>query len=123
MAPVLIVLMLGVFQIAIYMQNYNAVRSIASDTSRYVMVEYQKGNNPATEEIRSVALSMATTAPYLLDSDQLEVDVTRPTVSRVNGAIEFNIELTYAMNDLLPFVDLPFFNLSYSRPVFAALAA
>jgi Flp pilus assembly protein TadG len=121
LAPVILVLMIGVFHVAVYMQNYNAVKSIASDTSRYVMIEYQKGNNPAAEEIRSVALSLATNAPYMLDSDQLDVNVTQAPSSRVNGAIEFNIELTYAMDDWLPLVDLRVFDLSYSRPVFAAI--
>ena len=42
LAPVFISLMLGVVEVGMYMQNYSAVRSLASDASRFAAVEYQK---------------------------------------------------------------------------------
>lgn len=121
LAPVILTLMFGIFHVALYMQNYNAVRSVASDIGRYVMVEYQKGNNLSETEIRSVALSMATGPRYILKTDQLEINVNRSTASRVTGAMEFGINITYNMEDLIPFVTLPNFQIAYSRPVFVAI--
>lgn len=44
LAPTILALMLGVLQIGIGMQNYNAMRSVASDVMRYAVVNYQTGN-------------------------------------------------------------------------------
>jgi Flp pilus assembly protein TadG len=118
LAPVLIIMMIGVFHVAVYVQNYNAIRSIASDAGRHVMVEYQKGNDLDDLEIRAIVLSLATTSPYLLDSDRLEIDVTRATTSRVTGATEFDVDIEYDMADFLPIVELPALQLTYSRPIF-----
>ena len=67
LAPVLIVATIGVFHVAIYMQNYNSLRSIASDTARRVMIEYQKENQVSPIEIEAIARSIAVGAPYLLE--------------------------------------------------------
>ncbi len=123
LAPVILVLMIGVFHVAVYVQNYNAVRSVVSDAGRHVMVQYQKDNTLAESEIHSVMLSIATSSPYLLDTDRLEIDVDREATSRVSGTIEFDIDVVYDMQDWLPFVDLPTLQLSYSRPVFVVQPA
>lgn len=118
LAPILITLMVGVFHTGVYLQNYNAVRSLASDGARYTMVEYQKGAEPTHEQIRSVLLATAVNAPYMLDSDRLTISVTEETVSRVTGADELKIAIRYSLEDWLPFVTLPGTTLTYTRPVF-----
>lgn len=118
LAPVLILLMVGVFHMGVYMQNYNAVRSIASDAARYTMVEYQKGNELTTTQIRSVILASAVNTPYMLDSDRLTISVQEVGTSRVTDATELDLDITYVMEDWLPFVTLPATTLTYSRPIF-----
>ncbi|WP_324260224.1 TadE/TadG family type IV pilus assembly protein [Altererythrobacter sp. H2] len=118
LAPVMFMLMFGVFQVAIYVQNYNAVRSVVSDTARFVAVEYQKGNDLAPLEIHAVMVSIATAAPYMLDSDRLEIDIQPVVTSRVAGANEFSIDVDYTLESFLPFADLGAATLTYERPVF-----
>ena len=45
LAPTIITLFLGVVQVGMWMQTYNALRSVAAESGRYVAVEYQKSNN------------------------------------------------------------------------------
>lgn len=122
LAPILITLMVGVFQMGVYMQNYNAIRSLTSDVARYTMIEYQKGNEVDNEQIRSVMLAGAVNAPYLLDSDRLEIDITTAGTSRVTDAKEINVEVSYTLEDWLPFADLPDLTLTYDRPIFVVEA-
>lgn len=118
LAPVFLTMFVGLFQVSVYLQNYNAVRSLASDAVRAVTVEYQKENTLSAGQIESVMLAMAVNAPYLLDTDRITINVQQEGMSRVNGAIEFDIDITYVEEDWLPFVDLPDLTLEYSRPIF-----
>lgn len=118
LAPAFFMMFFGVFQVAVYLQNYNAVQSLASDGSRYVMVEYQKNNTLTDEQIRSVMLGEAVNAPYLLDTDRLSINIDRTGTSRITGATEIDIELQYQLSDFLPGVTLPLSTITYSRPVF-----
>ncbi len=118
LAPLLITMMIGVFHVGQRMQNFNAVRSVASDAGRYVMVEYQKGNEVTNADIQSVVRGSAVGMPYMLDTDQLTVTAKTETVSRIVGAKEINLTIEYTLEDWLPFVDLPGSKLYYSRPIF-----
>ena len=118
LAPVFFTMFIGLFQVSVYLQNYNAVRSLASDAVRVVTVEYQKDNTLSPAQIESIMLGMAVNAPYLLDTDRIVIEVEQEGTSRVNGAIEFDIDITYAEEDWLPFVDLPDLTLQYTRPIF-----
>lgn len=118
LGPLLITMMFGVFQSGIYLQNYNAVRSLGSDAGRIVMIEFQKGNDMANQDIQSVVRGVAVNAPYLLNADRLEVTTTTVPTSRVTGAKEISVQIDYTPSDILPFVDLPQTVISYSRPIF-----
>lgn len=118
LAPVFFAMFVGLFQVSVYLQNYNAVRSLASDAVRVVTVEYQKDNAIGAGQIQSIMLGMAVNTPYMLDSDRLVIDVEEEAGSRVNGAKEFDIDITYVEEDWLPFVDLPDLSLRYTRPIF-----
>ncbi len=65
LAPLFIMMIFGIMQVGLWLQNYNAVQSIASDGARYVMIEYQKENNLTDEQIRLVLLGQATNASPL----------------------------------------------------------
>ncbi len=123
LGPLLITMMFGVFQSGIYLQNYNAVRSLASDAGRLVMIQDQKGNDMANEDIQSVVRGVAVNAPYLLNTDRLQVTATTQATSRVTGAKEISVRIDYTPSDILPFVDLPETTISYTRPIFVVDAA
>jgi len=114
----LITMMIGIVHAGVYLQNFNAIRSLASDAGRYVMIEYQKGNNVSDVDIRSVILGQAVNTPYLLDTDRIQITATTLGTSRIAGAKEIDVDIAYTLEDWLPFVTLPGSTMSYSRPIF-----
>lgn len=118
LGPLLITMMFGVFQVGLYMQNYNAVQSLGSDAGRFVMIEFQKDNDIANQDIQSVVRGVAVNPPYLLDPNRLQVTTTTKGTSRITGAKEVSVRIDYILNDFLPFVDLPLNTISYTRPIF-----
>lgn len=117
LAPMFLLMLFGVFHTGIYLQNYNAVQSVASDGARYAMIEYQKENKLTDEQLQSIILGIATNSPYLLDTDRIDVNVDRSNTSRVDGAIEIDLNITYRRLDLLPGLELPLTVIRYSRSV------
>ncbi len=118
--PAFIALLLGVFQAGVQVQNYNALRSIASDVVRHVVVEYQKDNRLSIEQIEARTASIAIGSPYLLKSTNLDIDVTAPA-SRVTGATEFNLTLGYALPNWLTIINVGKDRMTYSRPIFVPI--
>jgi Flp pilus assembly protein TadG len=123
LAPVFLGLMMGVVEVGLYMQNYNAVRSLASDASRFAAVEYQK-NNTITEDVLEANIqAMGVALPYNLLDSQLTVTVTEVTPARVNGAREFDMDIDYALPDIIGGTTIDDFTISYSRPLFVLAPA
>jgi Flp pilus assembly protein TadG len=118
LGPTVMALMMGVFQIGIGMQNYNALRSVASDIMRYAVVNYQTGNELTNDQIRYSLRSVAVKDPYGLDSSRLAISVTSVTTSRVPGAIEKKITMTYSVPTVLSFVGVDEFPITYTQPLF-----
>jgi Flp pilus assembly protein TadG len=116
--PVLIAMMLGILQLGIGMQNYNALRGISSDVARYAVINYQTKNKLTVAQLETYANGIATRAPYGLVNQNFESDVTVAATQRVTGATEFTLELTYRVPTLLGFIGLGDIPLTYSRPIF-----
>lgn len=118
LAPAMFAMMLGVFQIGMGMQAYNAMRSVASDTARFAATAYQRENELAVATIRNNGILIATRAPYSLKSEDLSLSIEQATDQRVNGAIEFTITIDYEVPSILGFIGIEAIPLSYSRPIF-----
>ncbi|WP_379546722.1 TadE family protein [Qipengyuania sp. DSG2-2] len=116
--PVVIGLMLGVLQVGVALQNYNAVRSAAADAARYAVVQYQAGNTPSDAQIETEAESIATSSPYFLKSDRLVLDVDQEATQSIAGAIEMTISATYTPELILPFFSWKAPAMTYERPIF-----
>ncbi|WP_309623320.1 pilus assembly protein [Novosphingobium sp.] len=117
LAPVIFSLMLGVLQLGLHMHNYNAVRSVATDTARWVIVEYQKGNTLTDEQIESKATAYAVNAPYLLEADNLTTTTSRPTTD-VTGTIKMLVQVSYVPRNVLNFIGVSSPTLSVTRPIY-----
>ena len=117
LAPAIIGLLFGVFQVGLGMQAKNAMRSIAQETNRHAVVQYQLGNEITDSDIETWAETAATTAPYLLNNtfDAAVVSVTTP---RVAGTHEKTLTLTYTPPAVVPLVDWVSPQLTFSRPMF-----
>jgi hypothetical protein len=118
LAPVFIALMMGVVEVGIYMQNYNAVRSLATDASRFATVEYQKNNKLSEETLESNIHTFAIASPYNLNSDRLEVHVDEVSPSPIDGARQFSLTLTYALPDLVGGTSIDNISIDYTRQLF-----
>ncbi|MXO93124.1 hypothetical protein GRI62_05825 [Erythrobacter arachoides] len=118
LAPALLIMMFGVLQVGIALQNYNALRSLTADVSRYAMVQYQTGNNLSPSQLRAFARNQALGAPYLMTSDRLRVTVEEADTQRVAGAKEIEIALSYRIYSLLGFADIEAPTIDYQRAIF-----
>lgn len=118
LAPLIIAMMLGVFQIGITMHAYNALRSLAGDTTRYATVEYQKDRSLTDDQITQWAEGRAVDGTYVLDGNDLIVTTQTPATQRVNGARERTLTLSYTLPGLLSFIGVNGFTITYSRSIF-----
>ena len=108
--PTMLAMMLGVFQIGIGMQNYNAMRSIAAETARHAIVNYQTGNKLSNSQLADHAKTVGISPPYSLNYDRLAAAVTDASVQRVPGAKELTVTLTYRVPTILGIIgfgDIP----------------
>ena len=118
LAPLFFALMFGVVEVGIYMQNYNAVRSLASDAARFAAVEYQKNNKVNETTLEENIHSMGLDSPYRLATNRLTVDVVEVTPSPVDGARQFTLTLTYDLPDFVGGTSIDDITLDYSRQIF-----
>jgi Flp pilus assembly pilin Flp len=119
-APMVIGLMLGMFQVSIAMYNYNSLRGAVDDTARYTIVDFQKETRSNEQALNTAARTIATSSPYNLDSDRLDDDpiVELLDDSRVAGALEATITMRYNVPSVARFVGMGDIQIEYSRPVF-----
>ena len=118
LAPVFFALLFGVVAVGVYMQNYNAIRSLANEAARFAAVEYQKNNAISATTMEDNITALGLSSPYFLNQSQLAVTVTEVNPSRVNGAREFDMDIKYALPDIASGIAIDNIELTYSRPLF-----
>ena len=116
--PAMILVLLAVVQIGLQIQNYNAVRNLAADGSRFAAVEYQKGTRSPTSAIETWIRTKAVSGVYNLDTDRLGVTVTQDASSRLTGLVEMDIAISYSAPEYLWSVAGTALTISYTRSVF-----
>ena len=121
--PLLIGMLMGVMQIGIGMQNYNALRGISADVARYAVINYQTGNQLNTSQLEEYSTGLATAAPYGLSHDRFMAQVSLATTQRVAGARELTVRLTYNIPTFLGIFGVDEFPVVYTRPVFVVGSA
>lgn len=115
--PAFLAMFFGVIQIGSGMQNYNALRGISADVARYAVVTRQTGAVVTTNTLQTYATTKATAAPYGLKSTRFVATVTQPA-TRVTGATEYTIRLTYNVPTFLGFIGVHSIPLTYTQSVF-----
>ena len=118
LAPVFLGLLLGVLQIGLGMQSYNALRGVTADVARNTVVEYQVSNKVSSAQIRQQALATAIAEPYMLQADALRVRVSEPADQRVDGATEFEMAIEYDVPSVTTLMGFAAPTISYTRPIF-----
>lgn len=117
-APLFLALFLGVLQIGIGMQNYNAMRSISADVARFTAITYQQGTKPTDTAIESYALDVAEAPPYGLRSGKLTIEADTVASTQFTGAKEITLTIEYNVPSFLGFVGISEIPLTYTRPIF-----
>lgn len=117
LAPLFFTLLIGVLQIGMQIQNWNAIRNLASDGARFAVVEYQRGHASQADLISTWMRSRGVGSRYNFNTDRLGITVTSQT-SRIADALEMQISVTYDAPDYLAFVPGNLLQIKYKRPVF-----
>ena len=118
LGPAFIAMLLGVLQVGIALQNYNALRNLSADTARYAMIQYSTGNRLNSEQLRSYTVAHAQGSPYLLNGDRITAAVTTPGTQRVSGAVELRLQINYSIPTLFDSMGVRGPSISYTRPIF-----
>ena len=118
LSPALLLLMVGVLQLGLALQNYSALRGLSSDVARYAMVQYQTGNKISNSQIETWAKNHALGAPYLLKQSRVNAVVTTASTQRVTGATELQLVVSYQIESFLGFAGIEFPFVTYTRPIF-----
>lgn len=117
-APFMLALLLGVFQVGVGMQAYNALRAISMETARHAAIEYQLNKPLSNEAIVSWARARAVNPPYLLSEGNLLVTTTAAANQRVAGASERTFTIRYTVPSFLTVIGFNSYYITYSRPIF-----
>lgn len=132
LAPAVIMLLMGVVQVGLHVQNSNAVRNLAADGARFAVVQAQLDRPTSTDTVETWIRSRGVGSRYNLNTDRLNICVTSSgstaspgcpsgvaaVTSRVTGVREMKIRITYNAPDYIPFVAGNVLQLDYTRPVF-----
>jgi Flp pilus assembly protein TadG len=118
LAPAFIVMLLGVLQVGIALQNYNAMRSLSADIARYAMIQHARGTVMSNSALTTYAENLGSGAPYLLQADNLEVDITPATTPQISDASELTLTIEYQIPSILASMGLEGPEIDYERPIF-----
>lgn len=116
--PFLVTMLIGVFQAGLYLQAQNSVRSLAGEMSRFMAVEAQKNNILTDSQIETKALGLAVSAPYLLQSDALEINVQDSATQNMDRVRKIDLQMIYEVPSFLGLSDVGVLTLDYTRTLF-----
>lgn len=117
LAPAVATLFLGILQVGMSMQSYNALRSLAADTGRYVAVKYQKGQTISNIDIALWAKDWGRNH-YQFRYDDLVPDVSDAANQQIAGVTEKTLTLTYTYKSYLEVIGINDANVTFARPIF-----
>ena len=120
LAPAFIVMLFGVLQVGIGLQNYNAMRSLSADVARHAMIEHARDNPLSNTQLEAYAADLGSGAPYLLIGDNLDVDVAPAATQQIDDASELTLTIEYQIPSVLSSLGLEGPEIDYRRPIFLA---
>ena len=118
LSPLLIVMLFGVLQLGLMLQNYNALRHVSADVARYAMIQFATSNNTmSNDQLSTYASAVASKAPYVLTST-LVVTVQDDNAPDVTGVTQKTLTLSYRVPTVLDGMGLKGFFITYTQPLF-----
>jgi len=117
LAPAILMLFVGILQIGLWMQSYNALRSVAADTGRYVAVEYQKSNQINNLNMALWARDHAIDT-YMFQEANISTDVSDAATQSIAGVTEKTLTLNYTMPSIFGIAGIGDIDVTFQRPIF-----
>jgi Flp pilus assembly protein TadG len=117
LAPAILMLFVGILQIGLWMQSYNALRSVAADTGRYVAVEYQKSNQINNLTMALWARDHAIDT-YMFQEAKISTDVSDAATQSIAGVTEKTLTLNYTMPSIFGIAGIGDIDVTFQRPIF-----
>ena len=117
LAPAILTLFIGILQVGMWMQSYNALRSVAADTGRYVAVEYQKSNQLSNVNMALWAREHAID-DYMFQDAKLSTDVSEAATQSIAGVTEKTLTLNYTMPSIFGVAGIGDIDVTFQRPIF-----
>lgn len=117
-APLLMLMLFGVIQIAFVMQAYNSMRGVSGAISRYTVVQYMTGNKLSDSQIETALIARAIKDPYRLDGENLNATAVTDALGGMTGVKKIDITLDYSVPRLIPLVPVSAFNMQVERSIY-----
>lgn len=117
LAPAIVTLFLGIVQVGTWMQSYNALRSLAADTGRYVAIKYQKGESLTETEMGLWAKERGRDH-YQFNYADLLPDVSDAPNQRITGVTEKTLTLQYNFKSVMSVIGIDDQTVTFKRPIF-----
>lgn len=118
LAPAFIVMLFGVLQVGIGLQNYNAMRSLSADVARYAMIQHARGTPLTNAALTDYAEGLGADAPYLLQAANLDVTIAPAATPQITSASELTLTIEYEIPSVLEPFGLSGPDIQYVRPIF-----
>ena len=118
LAPAFIVMLFGVLQVGIGLQNYNAMRSLSADVARYAMIQHARGVVMSNSALTTYAENLGSGSPYLLLEDNLDVTIVPAATPQIDDATELTLTIEYQIPSVLGPMGLEGPEIDYERPIF-----
>ena len=117
LAPAIVTLFLGILQVGMWMQSYNALRSIAAETGRYTAVQYQKANHISNIAMATWARDRAING-YLFKSADISTDVTDAANQQITGVTQKTLTVTATYKSIMSIIGIGDQTVTFARPIF-----
>ena len=117
LAPAIVTLFLGILQVGMWMQTYNALRAVAADTSRHTAVQYQKVIYTSNLQMADWARERAING-YLFKSADVSADVSDAANQQISGVTEKTLTITYKFKSVMSIIGIEDQTVTFARPIF-----
>ena len=124
LAPTILMLFVGILQVGLWMQSYNALRSVAADTGRQVAVCHQtlQFQNECANMNANVGMALWARQhaidSYMFQSAKVSTDVSDAATQSIAGVTEKTLTLNYTRPSIFGIAGIGEIPVTFQRPIF-----
>ena len=119
LAPAIVTLFLGILQVGMWMQSYNALRSVAAETGRRVAVGFQRVDPTIDENIEMAEWARNRAIDgYLFKDGDISTDVSDAANQQIVGVTEKTLTITATYKSIMSIIGIDNQTVTFKRPIF-----